>query len=51
MKYIKGKMREIILIIVILVIGIVLLIANAIWKCKLMKDEQALIAGGKETVA
>ena len=39
------------LIFALLVIGIVLLIANAIWKCKLMKDEQALIAGGKETVA
>ena len=35
----------------LLVIGIVLLIANAIWKCKLMKEEQTLIAGGKETVA
>ena len=39
------------LLFALLVIGIVLLIANAIWKCKLMKDEQALIAGGKETVA
>jgi len=35
----------------LLVIGIVLLIANAIWKRRLMKEEQALIAGGKETVA
>ena len=35
----------------LLVIGIILLIANAIWKRKLMKEEQALIAGGKETAA
>ena len=35
----------------LLVIGVILLIANAIWKRKLMKDERALIAGGKETVA
>ena len=34
----------------LLVIGIILLIANAIWKRKLMKEEQALIAG-KEAVA
>ena len=34
----------------LLVIGIVLLIANAFWKRKLMKEEQALIAG-KEAVA
>ena len=32
----------------LLVIGVVLLIANAIWKRKLMKEEQALLAGGKE---
>lgn len=35
----------------LLLIGIVLLIANAVWKRKLMKDEQALIAQGKEAVA
>ncbi len=34
----------------LLVIGIILLIANAIWKRKLMKEEQALIAG-KEAIA
>ena len=32
----------------LLVIGVVLLIANAVWKRKLMKEEQALLAGGKE---
>lgn len=32
----------------LLVIGAVLLIANAVWKRKLMKEEQALLAGGKE---
>ena len=35
----------------LLVIGIILLIANVIWKRRLMKEEQALIAEGKETVA
>jgi len=35
----------------LLVIGIVLLIANAIWKRKLMKDEQILIAQGKGAAA
>ena len=35
----------------LLLIGTVLLIANAIWKCKLMKDEQALIGQGKGAVA
>lgn len=35
----------------LLLVGIVLLIANAVWKRKLMKDEQALIAQGKEAVA
>ena len=35
---------------VYLLIGVVLLIANAIWKRKLMKEEQALIAQGKEAV-
>jgi hypothetical protein len=35
----------------LLLIGTVLLIANAIWKCKLMKDEQALIEQGKGAVA
>ena len=35
----------------LLVTGIILLIANAVWKRRLMKEEQALIAGGKETVA
>jgi len=35
----------------LLLIGTVLLIANTIWKCKLMKDEQALIAQGKGAVA
>ena len=35
----------------LLLIGTVLLIANAIWKRKLMKEEQALIAQGKEAVA
>ena len=31
--------------------GIVLLIANVIWKCVLMKEEQALIKQGKGAVA
>ena len=35
----------------LLLIGTVLLIANAIWKSKLMKDERALIAQGKEAAA
>ena len=35
----------------LLLIGTALLIANAIWKRKLMKEEQALIAQGKEAVA
>ena len=35
----------------LLLIGTVLLIANTIWKCKLMKEEQALIAQGKEAAA
>ncbi len=35
----------------LLLIGAVLLICNAIWKCKLMKEEQTLIAQGKEAVA
>jgi len=35
----------------LLLIGTVLLIANAIWKSKLMKDEQALIRQGKGAVA
>lgn len=35
----------------LLLIGTCLLIANAIWKCKLMKDEQTLIAQGKEAAA
>ena len=35
----------------LLLIGIVLLIANLIWKRNLMKAEQALIAGGKEAAA
>ena len=35
----------------LLLVCIVLLAANAIWKRNLMKEEQALIAGGKETVA
>ena len=30
---------------------IVLLIASTVWKCKLMKEEQALIAQGKEAAA
>ena len=33
----------------LLIIGIVLLIGSTIWKRKLMKEEQALIAGEKET--
>jgi len=32
----------------LLVIGVILLIANAVWKSVLMKEEQALIAQGKE---
>ena len=32
-------------------IGVVLLIANVIWKRKLMKEEQTLIAQGKEASA
>ena len=35
----------------LLLIGTVLLIANAIWKSKLMKDEHALIGQGKEAAA
>lgn len=35
----------------LLVIGIVLLVANAVWKRRLMKKEQSLIAGGKEAAA
>ncbi len=35
----------------LLLIGTVLLIANAIWKRKLMKEEQTLIAQGKEAIA
>ena len=34
----------------LLLVGVVLLIANAVWKRKLMKEEQALIAQGKEAV-
>ena len=32
----------------LLVIGVILLIANAVWKRKLMKEEQALIVQGEE---
>ena len=35
----------------LLLIGAVLLIANAVWKRRLMKEEQALIAQGKEAAA
>ena len=35
----------------LLLLGIVLLIANVIWKCVLMKEEQALIKQGKGAVA
>ena len=35
----------------LLLVCVVLLIGNVIWKRKLMKDEQALIAQGKEAVA
>ena len=35
----------------LLLIGTCLLIANVIWKRKLMKEEQTLIARGKEAVA
>ena len=35
----------------LLMIGVVLLIANVIWKRKLMKEEQTLIAQGKEASA
>ena len=35
----------------LLLIGIALLILNAVWKRKLMKEEQALIAQGKEAAA
>ena len=35
----------------LLLIGIILLIADALWKRKLMKEEQALIARGKEAAA
>ena len=34
----------------LLLVGVVLLILNAVWKSKLMKEEQALIAQGKEAV-
>ncbi len=39
------------LVFTLLLIGIILLIANAVWKSKLMKEEQALIAQGKEAAA
>jgi hypothetical protein len=35
----------------LLIVCIVLLIANLIWKCMLMKEEQALVAKGKEASA
>ena len=35
----------------LLLIGILLLIANAVWKSKLMREEQTLIAQGKEAAA
>lgn len=35
----------------LLLLATVLLIANVFWKRKLMKEEQALIAGGKEALA
>ena len=35
----------------LLLLGILLLLANMLWKVKLMKDEQALIQKGKEAVA
>ena len=35
----------------LLLIGILLLIANAVWKSRLMKEEQTLIAQGKEAAA
>ena len=35
----------------LLLLGILLLIANVIWKCVLMKEEQALIRQGKEAAA
>ena len=35
----------------LLLLGILLLLTNVIWKRKLMKDEQALIKQGKEAVA
>ena len=35
----------------LLLIGVALLIANAIWKRRLMKEERALIAQGKEAAA
>ena len=35
----------------LLIVGIVLLIANLVWKRKLMKEEQTLIAQGKEASA
>ena len=35
----------------LLVIGVILLIANAVWKRKLMKEEQTLIAQGEEAAA
>ena len=35
----------------LLLLGIALMIANVIWKRKLMKEEQALIAQGKEAAA
>ena len=35
----------------LLLLGILLLLANMLWKMKLMKDEQALIQKGKEAVA
>jgi phosphoglycerol transferase MdoB-like AlkP superfamily enzyme len=35
----------------LLLIGTALLIANAVWKCRLMKEEQTLIHQGKEAAA
>ena len=39
------------IIFALLLIGILLLVANAVWKSRLMKEEQALIAQGKEAAA
>jgi hypothetical protein len=46
-----GSLKSLLLQLCLLLLGIALLIANVIWKCVLMKEEQALIKQGKGAVA